>query len=253
MLTLDMATDTPLERELVAFFGEAQSVDAVLDGLKLALWCPKGPPAALTAAQRYIEDRQGLAAFGWPRGRSSGRQSRSRLGTARVAVAGVLATPALFEPGQRVVLARRELPRAIFAELAARLEYQPDLLGQVLGWWYGLDDELPATRPLFRETGGVFPEGGTLEDGVSALVLVEVNDCWLVLSERGLLTYRFGLRLVDEHEVKFVRANVDLEIWRARLIDPTPPGEVLSRFGQAAAERARHDAGAVTVRCTRER
>lgn len=293
MLVMDIEAADPSERTLIKFFARAHSVDAALEGWRLALWCPRRPAALAhvsdVSAQGDIP--AGMVAFGWPetdragdakaRKPKKGKMARGRDGKKKggdketmrvVPLATVLAHPALIEAGQQVVLARRELPVAVFRMLRETLGYEPDLETQLPGWWYGLDDELPDREPPWRPTGALLPEapsgpggdgdgdcggdgGGPadLRDGARCLVMVEVDDCWLVLSERGLRTYAFGQRLADGEGVRFVRSTGHgLEVWRAMAAGVIEVAGIEARFGAEAAERARKDAPAVLVTVTRE-
>jgi hypothetical protein len=84
-------------------------------------------------------------------------------------------------------------------------------------------------------------------------VLIEVDDCWFVLSERALLTYAFGSRLTAGEPLRFVRSTkAGLERWLAQPAAGISFAEVEARFGPAVARRARRDAAAVLVRMHRE-
>ena len=201
MLVLDIESKDPKDRALMGFFALAHSVDAAIEGWQLALWCPKGPPDALsshvTGKQAKSDASKGsMAAFGWP------RQGRAK--NCVVPIDDGFDASKLIQPEQQVVLARRELPENIQGVLRRTLSYKPDLEKQILGWWYGLDDELPDQKPPWRPTASLLPEGGgDLQEGKRCLVLIDVNDCWLVLSERALRTYTFGDRLAEGESVRF--------------------------------------------------
>jgi len=246
-----LETPDPGDKPLVEFFRHAHSVQAALEGWRLALWCER-EPAALDA---LIERGGRPVMFGWPSG-----PRRPFVRVAGISVDQLLAHPALIEPGQRVVLARRELPPEVFALLREQLGYEPDVVGQVLGWWYELDEAIPTQRPRWRPTGGLLPEGGRLEDGVECLVLVEVNDCRYVLSERALSTYTFGATLAEGEELRFVwYPDGQRQVWTVRAREPISPREAARRFPAVAEEaganltpRARADARSVVVRVARD-
>lgn len=294
MLVMDIEAADLSERTLIKFFARAHSVDAALEGWRLALWCPRRPAALadVSDASAQSDIPAGMVAFGWAEGGvkqskakkakkgQKGQKSKpskldqgqnKTLHVALVPVAAVLAHPALIEAGQQVVLARRELPAGVFELLRETLGYEPDLETQLPGWWYGFDDELPDREPPWRPTGALVPAlasrpGGEgegdcgdgagpadLRDGARCLVMVEVDDCWLVLSERGLRTYAFGQRLADGEGVRFVRkTGTGLEVWRVMAAGVIDVADIGARFGAEAAERARKDAPAVLVTVSRE-
>jgi hypothetical protein len=260
MLVLDLDAPGAKDRALVKFFARAHSVDAALEGWRLALWCPHRPAALgrVTRGHDRGDAPEGVVAFGWP-GQAAKKAKKGKRAPGKgkdenlalVPVAAVIERPALLEAGQRVVLARRELPAEMFHLLRARLRYEPDLAEQILGWWYGRDDELPTREPPWRPTGSLLVEGGgDLREGARCLVLVEVDDCWFVLSERALLTYAFGIRLDNREPLRFVDQR--LETWRVEQAGAIDIEQVRARFGAGAAERAREDAASVEVVVTRE-
>lgn len=250
---LALEAPDPRDAPLVRFFARAHSVDAALEGWRLALWCPREPELL-----GRVRGRAGEVAFGWPAG--AGRASTVRIATVPGDV--LVRTPDLLEPHQRVVLAKRQLPREVFDLLRARLAYEPDVPGQILGWWYDVDDPLPETRPAWRETAALLPMDGDLRDGVECLVLVDVNDYAFVLSERALRTYTFGARIAENEPLLFLRfGSAGREVWRVTPGEPLEVDAVAARFALdrdhpfaadgALTSRVRRDARSVVVRVER--
>jgi len=252
---LALESPDPRDAPLVRFFARAHSVDAAIEGWRLALWCPKEP-----AALERMRGHEGTeVVFGWPG--SGGRAPTIRVATVPVHV--LVRAPELLESGQRVVLAKRQLPDEVFDLLRDRLGYEPDVPGQITGWWYDVDDHLPETPPAWRETAALLPAEGTLRDGVESLVLVDVNDCAYVLSERALRTYTFGARIAEDEPLLFVRFTVaGREVWRVTPAEPLDANTVAVRFARhrdslfaadgTLASRVRRDARSVVVRVVRD-
>jgi len=250
MLALEYAD--PKDASLARFFAYAHSVEAALTGWRLALWCSAEP-----AGLGMLRGEEGPIAFGWP---------MSRVGSTKVATIPMttfLMHQDLVEPGQRVVLARRELPASVFSLLRTQLGYAPDVPGQIGGWWYDVDEPLPESQPPWRQTAMLLPpdENG-LRDGTECLLLVDVNDCAYVLSVPALRTYTFGERLADGEEQRLVRFIDDQrEVWRVTQAQPLRPNEVAMRFKRHGAHlfssessigsRVRQDAASVVVRVER--
>lgn len=251
MPMLALESPDPHDAPLVRFFARAHSVDAALEGWRLAVWCPKEP----VALERVRGHEGAEVVFGWPG--PGGRAQMIKV--AAVPVDVLIRSPELLESGQRVVLAQRQLPHEVFDLLRDQLGYEPDVPGQITGWWYDVDDPLPETRPAWRETAALLPADGGLRDGVECLVLVDVSDCAYVLSERALRTYTFGARIAENTPLLFVRfIAAGREVWRVTPGEPLDADAVAVRFAryrdhlfaadQTLGSRVRRDARSVVVR-----
>lgn len=147
----------------------------------------------------------------------------------------------------QVVLARHDVPEEVESVLRD-LGFERDVPGQVPGWWL-LDDVDAAEKAVGgRPSSGLLLNG----EGTLALVLVEVNGRFIVLSTRALWSYTFGPPLAQDRTIRFVaRTRGDALVVRSvSLAEPIAHGEVLEAFGSEAAHRLRPDGRAVTVHVT---
>ena len=235
----------PHKRQHVAFWNFAHSLERSTD-CRLGIWRNERPRWAASATSR-----QPLAVFGWP--------GRSRFEWAPVSLGAVSRDPALLGTGQPgdVVLARESLKPGLFAELEKRFAYRPRLTGQQEGWWFYDRQPVPKVTPSARSTIALLPEtlptqGHPMRDHSESLVLIDVDDIWLVLSDVALRVYQVGAALEDGLPVHFVQWDRERRIvWRVELASPISRAMVQRRFGKEAAMRARGDAKSIVVRCSR--
>lgn len=151
----------------------------------------------------------------------------------------------------------RDDVRELLASSLGDLQLAPELDRQVFGYWFG-PGETPPPSPVGWPTGAILPAVGRSlsELEVTCLDLVPVHNYWLVLSERGVYTYRHTAGLLNgETDWRFVPARQVLGEWpvifNAALLDPVDPADIESRYGFEAATRARLDAPAVQLRLQR--
>lgn len=223
---------TAANRALAEFFAKAHSSWALSEGLELALWSPRPVPARFLS--RIEQIRSGVAMFGWKDG------SRLRKGFVRFNhLEDVLSQE------HEVVLARRTLPVAVTRLLEDRLGHRAVADRQIEGWFR--DRQPHGVRP----TGALLPPRGedALRVGMHCVVLVEVADYWVVLSERGLRTYVFGGALADGRAVVFFPRGEEGG-WSLRRAPGLEHDALRRRFGEDAAGRARPDAPALVVELT---
>jgi hypothetical protein len=115
---------------------------------------------------------------------------------------------------------------SIWERLAAR-GYRRDLAGQVTGWVFADAEEAPRRKPAYRPNCALLPlEGGR------ALVLVEINYVWVVLSLAGAGTYPHGEALLDGRELPFrPLEGRALRLRMAEEMAPESVGEALAKAG----------------------
>jgi len=238
-------TKDPLKRQHIAFWNFAHSLERSTD-CRLGIWHDERPQWVASA-----NSRQPLAVFGWP--------GRSRFEWAPVSLDAVSRDPDLLGTGRPgdVVLARESLKPGLFAELEQRFAYRPRLTGQEEGWWFYDRQPVPRTAPSARSTIALLPEapptqGHLMRNRSESLVLIDVDDIWLVLSDVALRVYQVGAALEDGLPVHFAQWKRGRRIiWRVELTSPISRAMVQRRFGREPAMRARADARSILVRCSR--
>jgi hypothetical protein len=91
-----------------------------------------------------------------------------------------------------------------------------------------------------------------MRDHSESLVLIDVDDIWLVLSDIALRVYQVGAALEDGLPVHFAQWDRERRIvWRVELASPISRAMVQRRFGKEPVMRARADAKSIVVRCSR--
>jgi hypothetical protein len=235
----------PQKRQHISFWNFAHSLERSTD-CRLGIWHNERPRGVVSASSR-----QPLAVFGWP--------GRSRFELALVSLDAVSRDPDLLGRGQPgdVVLARESLKPSLFAELERRFGYRPRLAGQEEGWWFYDRQPVPKVAPSARSTIALLPEatptlGHPMRDHSESLMLIDVDDIWLVLSDAALRVYQVGAALEDGLPVHFAQwARGRRIVWQVELASPISRAMVQRRFGKEAAARARGDAKSIVVRCSR--
>lgn len=135
------------------------------------------------------------------------------------------------------------------------LKVDPELRGQVFGYWFGPDEDIP-DRPIGPPTGAVLPlPGSSFGDAeLLCLDLIPVQNYWLVLSELGRYTYQHTSGLLYDEEWIFVPIREVVGGWPVRFLatyaESLKPSE-LARYGEEVVTRARQDALAVQLRLRR--
>jgi hypothetical protein len=235
----------PHKRQHVAFWNFAHTLENSTD-CRLGIWRNERPLRIASATAK-----QPLAVFGWP--------GRSRHEWITVSLDAVTKDPDLLGTGRPadVVLARESLKPQLFAELEKRFAYHPRLIGQAEGWWFYDRQPVPRMAPSGRSTIALLPEatpahGHAMRDQSESLVLIDVDDIWLVLSDAALRVYQVGAALDDQLSVHFAQWEHGRRlVWRVELASPISRAVVQRRFGKDAASRARDDAKSIVVRCSR--
>jgi len=157
----------------------------------------------------------------------------------------------------------RQLPRPerkrIVVELTAGLAppqtdevESAEIPGQVDGYWFKGVADIPSRKPDYAPTGAVLPSGGKLDGDTSCLDIFFVEGSSVPLSESGLYTYAHSGSLTYGDPYFFVPAEQWGSVYRAVLGDMLEPSELKTEFGEVAAERARPDRKAITLRLTRQ-
>jgi hypothetical protein len=242
-LTREDALD-PQKKRLIDFWNVAHAMEHRSD-VRLGIWRTKPPklPAVSFPASTA------LAVFAWP--------TRARFGMATLPLGFVERDPDLLGTGTSddVVMARRSLPEAVFSELEKRFSYRPRLENQEDGWWFLDKKPIPAHAPPRHEGLALLPESGDANGRrtkMDALLLVEIDDYWRVLSERALRVYGVGAALDDQQPVQFVQWKRRRRVvWDVRLASPVLLKNISARFGAEAADRALPHAPSIVVSCTR--
>jgi hypothetical protein len=132
----------------------------------------------------------------------------------------------------------------------------PELPGQVFGYWIDPDEDEIPDRPIGPPTGAILPRpGASIRDGeLLCLDLVPVENYWVVLSELGRYTYLHTTGLLHGEPWIFVPVPSVLGTWpvrfAARFAESLTPA-ALAAYGGDAAARARKDALAVQLRLRR--
>jgi hypothetical protein len=235
----------------VEFWNKAHSVGMVERQWCLALWCSARPQWASPGSRRSAASRlvEPVVGFGWP------RRMGERVSWSEVPLREVVDSIDRLDVASEVVLARRDLPTAVLQELERRFGYTPGLRGQVSGWWLDDEDPAPTLAPAWQPTGALVTtrRDGALRPGDEALILVEVDDWWAVLSEYAMLTYSFGAALFDGRPIRFAaNERGTLRCWFVGRVDTVDRSQVARRFGDDVAQRARPDAPSVLVRVNAE-
>lgn len=242
-LTPQEAND-PVKKRRLDFWNVVQAMEYRSD-VRLGIW--KAKPPKLPALS--FPTSATLAVFGWP--------TRSRFGMATVPLALVERDHDLLGTGtpDDVVMARRSLPETMFSELGKRFSYRPRLENQEDGWWFLDSKPIPLHPPTRHEGLALLPESSETSGRrtrMDALVLVEINDYWSVLSERALRVYDVGAALDDGHPVQFAQWKDRRRlVWQVQLAAPISLKTVRGRFGVEAARRAVPHALSIVVSCTR--
>ena len=227
------------------FFNASHSVEAIIQGVKLAVWCSSRP-----LSWRVEATGGAVAWFGWL---DSGHVDRMA-----VPIDYLEEHPEVLRTLRYVALATPDLqertPRVWRALEAGG--YRPKLSRQITGWY--LDNpEVTTQKPSHRPSLALLPERSDRPwHSVRCLVLVEVNYMWLVLSERGASQYTHGSRLVHGETIDFLpesgSAPVELELATRRV----QPEQLEAEFGPGLLDadadalgitRARPDAAALVV------
>lgn len=134
----------------------------------------------------------------------------------------------------------------------------PEHPSQVFGYWFGPGQDPPAA-PVGLPTGALLPALGVTfaADVIVCLDLVPVRNYWLVLSELGRYTYQHtsGLLLGEQWRFAPVRevAGGWPVLFSVAYDEPLSRAEIVDRYGEDAAARARPDACAVQLRLSRVR
>jgi hypothetical protein len=154
------------------------------------------------------------------------------------------------------VFAEEPQPYSYHVQAASSpLKVDPELQGQVFGYWFGPDEDIP-DRPIGPPTGAVLPLPGSSFDDAELLCLdlIPVENYWLVLSELGRYTYQHTTGMLYDEEWVFIPVREVLGAWPVHFIATyaeslTP--SALARYGPEVLTRARQDALAVQLRLRR--
>ena len=139
------------------------------------------------------------------------------------------------------------------AEIVATTEEIP---GQVNGFWFAPDAEIPDVAPGYRPTGAVLPRpDGSNEAELTCLDLVPIETAWLPLSEAGRYTYAHSEGLMRDERWRFrtigsatAKAIAYEAVYAESL---STPAEVARLYGDEAARRSRPDRPIVQLRLRR--
>jgi hypothetical protein len=242
-LTLEESSD-PRKKRRLDFWNVTHAMEHGSD-VRLGIWKtkpPKLPPFAFPSSAS-------LVVFGWP--------ARGRFGMATLPLGLLERNLDLLGTGtpDDVVVARRSLPDTMFTELEKRFSYRPSLVNQEDGWWFLDNKVIPHRAPARHEGLAVLPElrdVGATRAKMDALLLVEIDDFWRVLSERALRVYNVGAAVDDQQPVQFVQwKNRRRVVWDVHLAASISQDVVRDRFGDEAADRALQHAQSIVVRCVR--
>lgn len=235
----------PRKRQHNDFWNFCHRLEESTD-VRLGIWNESRPP---WATKRVVPTSPPLVVFGWP------GASQPEWISASLSI--IVKDPSILGSGhpESVVLARSTLPAAVLSELRNRYQYVPTLLRQQEGWWF-IEREPPAAEPTWRSPLALLPEGraDAMQVDGKYLLLVDVDDYWLVLSEGALRIYETGAALEDAASVRFAQWNGGRRaVYSVMLETSISNATVRKRFGAEAARRARSDAKSVVVSCKRER
>lgn len=234
----------PGQRVYAALWNESHSINAVLDGWRVAILLDpinRQPPPE-------IEKRDGAIVLWWV---SAGPKGALRYNRLRTSASEFLRVVEQGLVSGRVLLARPDAgPIADKALLA--LGYRREILGQVAGYWFGPGRDIPAEEPSYNATGALIPRlKSTLVRGVQALGLVPIDGEWRILSTEAIHTYSFTSGLASGEKWVFVPRPLSLEPFpwphrlRIELSDPIRGSDVAAGYGDAAGARATASAGYV--------
>jgi hypothetical protein len=239
-LTHEESAD-PVKRQFVDFWNAAHALEQGGD-VRLGIWKTKAPKVP---AISFPSQSAAVAIVGWP--------TRSRFGMTTLPLSLLERDPTLLGTGspKDVVLARRSLPNKLVSELATRFSYRARLENQEDGWWFLEGKPVPRHAPARRDAIALLPEAKPGSSSFDALVLVEVDDYWAVLSERALRVYTVGAALDDARPVQFAQWKPARVVWDVVSRPSISLAEVTRRFGRSAAERAIPQVKSIIVSCTR--
>ncbi|MBI5497917.1 MAG: hypothetical protein HY904_23135 [Deltaproteobacteria bacterium] len=229
--------DRPVDR----FFNAVHGDDAFLKRTRAAIW--------LNTPQRIADDAAPdavVVAVGWP-AVPPGSEPQVTYGRLKRLPAELV--DAVRRGEGEVMFAHHDLPEEMRRQFEDELGWQLELPGQLNGWTYAEEDEIPRSIPAWRPAMALHAQLG-LKPGEPGeyLVLVPVDDRWYVLSERGLRTYSFGAWLADGEVVRFQRFDGGTpRVLRLRHVESIPHAQVAPQFGAAAAERARDEPDAPSI------
>lgn len=135
---------------------------------------------------------------------------------------------------------------------AARSFPNPELEGQVSGYWTAPWSDSPLVKPDYRPTGAVLPRPGSNLDELVALDLVSIDYEWYPLSEAGVYTYAHSNGLLLNERWRFVAFGASgATVYDVEREDLISPADVARVYGSEAASRCRSDRPAVQVKLTR--
>lgn len=240
MLVMD---ETGLEGEELAyakFWNIAHSVDALMEGWVLAFWLPYKPQDSIRPLTEPIQGSQ-IAAIGW-------EEKRGEPNYFKLYYRDAFEIPFLPREAE-VVLATHHLPQAAWNFLKNYLDYTPEILRQRSGWWLAATEPIPMQQPDYRPTGALLLEG-TDQPPSRALLLVEVGDQWVVLSQAAVQTYVSSSALVEGNLLRFIpktEIRDEVIIWNVRFAEYLPYNQIGPVFGNLALGRARDDYPALLV------
>jgi len=146
----------------------------------------------------------------------------------------------------------RELSSQLDMHIADEATSHPDIPGQVEGYWFRSETEIPASKPAYNPTGAVLP-AGRLEDNVDCLDLVDIDGVWYPLSESGVHTYAHSGSLSYGQPYFFAPVSTWGTLYKASLGSMEEPAQIGARFPSGAIQRARPDRKVVVLHLSRVR
>ncbi len=246
MLVIDERNLTGEELAYAKFFNVAHSGDFWGEGWRLVLWRSNPLINGLPSAYSPDPVTDYIVAFGWqgPQGEPVWRTT---------SLSTVMENLDLLDDSE-VVLAHEPLPHEIWNKLEESLGYRRRMKRQRLGWWFENIEHAPELEPQHKPTGALLFEGEKENPPGNALVLVDVDNYWCVLSELGRGTYRASAQLTNGQEMFFIPQKDDfylhLEMWKVRFVDFLEFDRISDLFGPEAEDRARPDAPSIRVEVT---
>lgn len=146
----------------------------------------------------------------------------------------------------------RELSSQLDVHIADEAISHPGISGQVEGYWFRSETEVPASKPAYDPTRAVRP-AGRLEDNVDCLDLVDIDGVRHPLSESGVHTYAHSGSLVYGQPYFFAPASRWGTLYKASLGSMEEPERIGTRFPPEASQRARPDRKVVVLHLSRVR
>lgn len=228
----------PHARAFGTFWLMAHAPAATIDGWRVAIWSETRP--SVRAGTREPGPGEIKAVVGWP---ASATEPR----TCALPISELSRLGGLDPRTAQVVLARHDVPPEVESVLRA-IGFEREIPEQVPGWWLLHETETPEKAARGRPASALLLN----EDRTRALVLVEVNGRFIVLSTRALWSYTFGPPLAQGETLRFVAREPDgaLNVRRLTLGQSLAHDAVREAFGSEPAHRLRRDGQAVTVHVT---